>query len=217
MAQATKVPTYSDAVLRKGFVKGPAGISVEQAKAQMESAKESVTLAGGTFTPKHLDSSTPRSATRGQGGNAPRVAYSPAEIADANDSLQSASQTSVPATPAPAIPARTAAQPGPVAAQPAAKESAPQSPISHHETLNDVEFTVETYKDNRNGKWYGVITYKPDANGKTPGSEQYIADSQTELTLKITKGKAHSTLKIRSLTQAHKMGGRPGPASELRC
>jgi hypothetical protein len=208
MAQAEKIPTYSDAVLRKGFVKGPAGISLEQAKADMLAAKEPVTTTrGGTKVPKFVQ----RDATRGQGGNSPKVAYTPAEVADAEESLQSASQTSLPATPAPtpAIPARTPAKSAPVATQPAAKEAAPQSPISHHEVLNELEFMVETYKDNRNGKWYGVITYNPDANGNTPGTERYVADSQTELTLKITKGKAHSTLKIRSLSQAHKMGGRP--------
>jgi len=72
-----------------------------------------------------------------------------------------------------------------------------------------LDFVVETYRDNRDNKWHGIIRYKPDASGKTPGTEQYVANSQSELTLKIIKGKAHSTLKIRSLTQSHKMGGRP--------
>jgi hypothetical protein len=213
MAQATKVPVYSDAVLKKGFVKGPAGISVEQAKAQMEAAKEPVSLTRGTFTPKHLDPASPRLATRGQGGNSPRVAYTPAEIADANDSLQSASQISLPATPAPAIPARTAAQPlqpaAPVATQPAAKESAPQSPISHHETFEDVEFTVETYKDNRDRKWYGIVNYKPDVDGNQPGEERFVANTQGELNLKLLKGKANATLKVRNVVRGRKMSGKP--------
>jgi hypothetical protein len=205
MAQSTKVPTYADDVLRKGFVKGPAGISVEQARAELLAAKETVTTTrGGTKVPAFVQ----RDATRGQGGNSPRVAYTPAEIADAEESLQSASQTSLPATPAP-IPARTAAQPAPVATQPAAKQSAPQSPISHHETFEDVEFVVETYKDNRDNKWYGLIRFRPNADGSQSGEERFVADSQGELSLKLLKGKANATLKVRSVVRARKMGGNP--------
>ena len=204
MAQAQKVPVYSDAVLRKGFVKSPAGISVEQAKAEMLAAQEIAhTTAGGDKVPTHIARAQ---ATRGQGGNSPRVPYTPAEIEDANESLKF-----VAPSPAPAIPARTAAQPAAsaAAAQPAVKESAPQSPLSHHETFSDLEFVVETYRDIRDGKWYGLINYKPDADGNQPGEERFIADSQAELNLKLLKGKAHGTLKVRSVVRGRKMGGKP--------
>ncbi len=207
MAQAQKVPVYSDAVLKKGFVKGPAGISVEQAKAELLAAQEPVTSTrGGTKVPTFVQ----RESTRGQGGNSPRVAYTPAEIEDANESLKF-----VAPSPAPAIPPRTAAQPAapaaaqPAAAQPAVKESRPQSPLSHHETFSDLEFVVETYRDIRDGKWYGLINYKPDADGNQPGEERFIADSQAELNLKLLKGKAHGTLKVRSVVRGRKMGGKP--------
>jgi hypothetical protein len=114
-----------------------------------------------------------------------------------------------PATPTPAIPARTAAQPAPVAAQPTVKESAPQSPISHHQTFEDVEFMVETYKDNRDNKWYAIVRYNPDGNGNQPGEERFVANSQGELNLKLLKGKANATLKVRSVVQSRKMGGKP--------
>jgi hypothetical protein len=202
MYQAQKVPVYSDAVLKKGFVKGPAGISVEQAKAELLAAQEPVTSTrGGTKVPTFVQ----REATRGQGGNSPKVPYTPAEIEDANESLKF-----VAPSPAPAIPPRTAAQPPtPAAAQPAVKESRPQSPLSHHETFSDLEFVVETYRDIRDGKWYGLINYQPDADGNQPGEERFIADSQAELNLKLLKGKAHGTLKVRSVVRGRKMGGKP--------
>jgi hypothetical protein len=209
MATIPEVPKYSDAVLRKGFVKGPGGISLEQAKADMLAAQEPVTSTrGGTKVPKFVQ----RDATRGQGGNSPKVAYTPAEIADANESLQSGAQSSVAATPAPVTPARVAATPSPVAqpaANPTVQEAAPQPAISQRLADEESEFFYETYQDNRDGKWYAIVNFKPDANGNQPGAEKFVADNQSELILKILKGKGHSTSKIRSLSQAHKLGGRP--------
>jgi hypothetical protein len=180
MAQPIAAPPKSKAT---GWLRNPGGPTPEEAKAEMVAASEPVSLTRGTFVPKHLNT------------------------------------TSLPATP-PVTPTRVAAQPAAQPAQPArqpasqpaaqsTQDPASQSPISHREVLDELDFVIETYKDNRDNKWHGVIRYKPDASGKTPGSEQYVANSQSELTLKIIKGKAHSTLKIRSLTQSHKMGGRP--------
>ena len=208
MAQPIKVPKYSDAVQRKGFIKGPAGISLEQAKADMLAAQEVAhTTAGGDKVPAHIAKAQ---ATRGQGGNSPKVDYTPQEIADANESLQSGAQSSLPATPAtPPTPARVAASPAPATVEPAAKESAPQPAISHRFASEESEFFYETYRDNRDGKWYGIVDFKLDANGNQPGAEKFVADNQSELILKILKGKGHSTAKIRTLAQVIKKGGRP--------
>ena len=198
MAQPNQIPKSRPT----GWLRNPGGPTVEEAKADLLAAAEPVTTTrGGTKVPTFVQ----REATRGQGGNSPTVAYSPAEIADADESLRSGSQSSLPATPAPA---RVAVQPAAPAAEPEPQRGK-WEPISHREVLDEPQFTIETYKDNRDKKWYGTITYKLDANGNQPGGERYIADSQAELTLKIIKGKAHSTLKIRSLTQSHKLGSKP--------
>ena len=203
MAQPNQIPKSRPT----GWLRSPGGPSPEQARAEMVAAQEPAkTIGGGTKVPAFIQ----REATRGQGGNTPKVAYTPAEIVDADESLRSASQSSLPATSAPATPARVAVQPATsAAAQPVANESTPRSPMNHHQILDEAEFTVETYKDDRDTKWYGIVNYKPDAYGSQAGTEKFVANSQQELILKLLKGKSHATLKVRSMARSQKLGSTP--------
>src|ERR1700740_3192528 len=90
-----KVPPTSGAASKK-FLRGPAGPSVEEARAEAVAAQESATtVKNGTRVPKWIANS--KSTTRGTGGNTPVAPYTEQEIADADESAANAAQPSVPA------------------------------------------------------------------------------------------------------------------------
>ena len=70
---------------------------------------------------------------------------------------------------------------------------------SERERYDEGKFILELYKEGKN--WVAELVYKNGA-----GTEKFIAPTQKELLVKISRGKGYSTLKIRSDRERFKLG-----------